>query len=132
MKKFIALLMVAMLACGSIGSALAQQNFDWSGGNSDFAAWTTVNGVAQYAQSSGSNWHITWTSTNIASNNRAVVRIFTSTGEYASSKFVYTTTSSDYHPYKDGCGKGKKDTGIWGRLDDRDSGPLIVKGVFYN
>ncbi len=132
MKKFVALLMVALLVCGSIGSAMAQQNFRWSGGNADFEPWTTIDGIAQYARSNGSNWHITWESSNISSSHRAVVRIFTSTGDYASSKWVYSTQSTAYHPYKDGCGGGKTDTGIWGRLDDRDSGTLSVKGVFYN
>lgn len=127
MKKFIALLMVALMICGSISSAMAQTTFEVKNlDSSDFYSWTTP------YPSSGQNWHITWTKSNISLTHRAVVRVF-SGSDYASSKFVYTYHSTNYHPYKDGYGGGNnKSTYLKGRLDDRDSGTLSAEGTFWN
>lgn len=83
-------------------------------------------------ESSGSNWHITWGANNLAPDKRAVVRILSKSGEYASSLWVYSSASTNYHPYKAGYGKGQAKTYIAGKLDDRDTGTLDVKGVFHN
>lgn len=83
-------------------------------------------------ESSGSNWHITWLSSNLSSKNRVVIRIYAGEGTYASALWVYSSASTTYHPYKTGFGNGKAITYIGGRMDDRDVGPIIVSGIFHN
>ena len=70
----------------------------------------------------------------ISSRRRAVVRIYAepSPGVYASSLYVYSTKSTAYHPYNSGFGNGARQTYIAGRMDNRDSGTLVVAGTFYN
>lgn len=127
MKKAIVFVLAAVLVLCCIASASASTSFSWSGSTtSGFPRW------GDDQTSSGAKWHIDWdSSSNISSSRRAVVRIL-SNGNYASSLFVYSTLSSNYHPYKDGYGYGLADTYIAGRLDDRDSGTLTVSGTFYN
>ena len=127
MKKLFAGFIAVMMLCLTLGSAMASTNFSWSGNDTvNFHAWGSPD------WSSGSNWHITWGDTNISSSLRAAVRIYAAPGEYASSIFVYSTESSAYHPYKSGYGNGAKKTYIAGRVDNRDSGTLVVDGTFYN
>ena len=130
MKKLFAGFLVVMMLYLSFGSAMASTNFSWSGdGSGDPKRW----GDSQ--ASSGNNWHITWGSnTTISSSKRAVVRIYAepSPGTYASSLYIYSTKSTAYHPYNSGFGNGLKDTYIAGRMDNRDSGTLVVEGTFYN
>lgn len=128
MKKILATILCAALLLSLTVSALAETSFSFSTtATSGYPAW------CEAAQSNGKNWHFTWDpETNIASNHRAVVRILTSEGNYASSLWVYSSLSTKYHPYNDSAAYGKADTCPAGRLDDRDSGTLIVKGTFWN
>lgn len=126
-EKLFAGFLAVMMLCLTLGSAMASTNFSWSGNDTvNFHAWGSPD------WSSGRNWHITWGDTNISSSLRAAVRIYAAPGEYASSIFVYSTESSAYHPYKSGYGNGAKKTYIAGRVDNRDSGTLVVDGTFYN
>lgn len=126
MKKFFALVLCLVTVC-SFTLASASTPFSYSGNEKvNFIRWS------QSDQSSGKNWHITWDDCNLSSTNRAVVRVFAAPGVYASSLFVYSSPSTAYHPYKSGYGQGKSNTYLGGRMDDRDSGSITVKGQFHN
>ncbi len=127
MKKFLALVMATMMICAVMTTAMAETTIEWEGEDTrNFHSWTTP------ADSSGGSWHIVWgENTNIASNLRAVVRVHS--GERAASAtWVYSSKSEKYHPYNSGFGYGACKTELRGRLDNRDSGWLIVDGTFYN
>lgn len=127
MKKFLALVLCTMMICAVMTMAMGETEITWSGSDTEnFHSWTTP------ADSSGGSWHIVWgDNTNIASDLRAVVRVHC--GESAASAtWVYSSKSSKYHPYNSGYGYGACEVELRGRLDDRDSGLLIVDGTFYN
>lgn len=129
MKKFVCFVLCVTLALSIGVTAFAATFFNFS--------TTATSGMLKWcdpAKSTGSNWHFTWSSgTNIASDCRAVVRIKTSDGSYASALWVYSTKSTKYHPYYDSAAQGLADTYPSGRLDDRDKGKeLKVVGYFYN
>ncbi len=128
MKKFGCFMLCMMLVLCLAVTAFASTDFSFSTtATSGFPAWCDP------AQSSGKNWHFTWNDeTNITSTHRAVVRILTAEGNYASALWVYSSKSTKYHPYNDSAAYGKAYTCPAGRLDDRDSGTLKVVGTFYN
>ena len=127
-KKFVCfMLCMALVLCLAV-TAFASTHFSFSTtATSGYPTWCGA------AKPSGKNWHFTWDSdTNIASDHRAVVCILTAEGNYASALWVYSSKSTKYHPYNDSAAYGKAYTCPAGRLDDRDSGTLIVIGDFYN
>lgn len=134
MKKFLALVLCTMMICAVASEALAATTFSFSTSQmTGYPCWTEPD------VSTGSKWHIEWDDkTNIQSDRRAVVRALSEDGNsYASSLFVYSSLSSDYHPYKDAYinrGGTEIKTRVGGRKDDRDgaSGTLIVVGTFFN
>ena len=129
MKKFVCFVLCVTLALSIGVTALAATYFDIrTTSTSDFTVWQ------ESATSTGKNWHFTWESgTNISENCRAVVRIMTSQGNYASSLWVYSTKSTKYHPYNDSASYGKADTCPSMRLDTRNVGQeLRAVGYFYN
>lgn len=126
MKKFFALFLCLVAVC-SFTLASASTTFSYSGNEKvNFIQWS------QPAKSTGKNWHITWGTNNLSSTNRAVVRVYAAPGVYASSLFVYSSPSTAYHPYKSAYGQGQSTTYLGGRMDNRDSGELNVKGEFHN
>lgn len=129
MKRFFGFLMCLVMLASMMSVASADISFNYStAATSGFPRWSNV-----ALESNGKNWHFTWASgTNIDSDTRAVIRILTDEGEYASSLWVYTTKSTDYHAYKDFAAYGGANTTPAGRLDDRDTGTLKVVGTFYN
>lgn len=129
MKKFLCFVFCCVLMASMMSVASADIPFSYStSATSGFPKWTTV-----ALESNGKNWHFTWDSgTNISSSCRAVIRILTDEGEYASSLWVYSTKSTNYHEYKDFAAYGGANTTPAGRLDDRDTGTLKVVGTFYN
>lgn len=127
MKKVFAAILSAIMLCLAMSGAMASTDFFWHGNDTvNFHAW----GPSQ--QSTGSNWHITWTEANMTNSLRAAVRIYAAPGTYSSSLYVYSLWSGAYHPYYSGFGDGGAYTYIAGRVDNRDVGILHVKGVFYN
>lgn len=126
MKRIIASVLLVMLV-STASLAFASTSFSYKGSEKvDFIQWS------QPAQSTGNYWHIVWGNNNLSSTKRAVVRVYAAPGVYASSLFVYDSPSTAYHPYKSGYGQGKSNTYLGGRMDNRDSGELNVKGEFYN
>ncbi|MDO4838154.1 MAG: hypothetical protein Q4B32_07140 [Clostridia bacterium] len=126
MKKIFALVLCLVAVC-SFTLASASTAFSYSGNEKvNFIQWS------QPAESTGNYWHIVWGKNNLSSTKRAVVRVYAAPGVYASSLFVYDSPSTAYHPYKSGYGQGKSNTYLGGRMDNRDSGELNVKGEFYN
>ena len=126
MKKFIAFVLGLVIMC-SVSLASASVNFQYSGSEKvNFIRWSDS------TKSSGKNWHITWGSNNLSSTKRAVVRVYSAPGVYASSLYVYDSASTAYHAYKSGYGQGKASVYLAGRMDDRDSGVLTVAGQFHN
>lgn len=135
MKKFFAMVLAAVMVCGMMSVACAATGF-----NVTTSVMSGFPPVTVPAVSTGSNWHITWgEGCNIASNRRAVVRALSEDGSaFASSLFVYSTTSAAYHPYKDAYINKTEDseikTCVGIRLDDRDGAqaPMKVNGIFHN
>lgn len=129
MKKLVGVVTCVVLLTSMISVASADIFFDYTtSAISGFPTWSNL-----ALQSNGKNWHFTWDDgTNIASNRRAVVRILTDEGNYASSLWVYSTRSTNYHAYNDSASYGKANTTPAGRLDDRDTGTLRVAGTFYD
>lgn len=126
MKKIVATVLSVVLLC-SASLASASTSFSYTGSETtDFIQWS------QPAESTGANWHLTWTKCNLSSTKRAVVRVYAAPGVYASSLYVYSSASTAYHPYKSGYGQGKANTYLGGRKDNRDTGTIIVSGEFYN
>lgn len=128
MRKALGIILCAAMLLSMAVSAVAETNFAFSTGSTSGApVW------AEAAPSTGANWHFTWDAgTNIASNRRAVIRILTSEGEYASALWVYSSLSTTYHPYTKNAANGCAFTCPAGRLDNRDRGTLVVKGTFWN
>ena len=132
MKKFIALLMAALLICGTVGAAMAETSFYYYGTKQyDFDPWSSP------ATATGKNWHITWgANANMTSNRRAVIRVLDGDDQstFASELWVYSSKSSAYHPYKDAWVNSGRKSCIGGHLDDRDSTTvaLYAYGTFHN
>lgn len=134
MKKFLALVLCTMMIFAVASEAFAATEFNFTTAKmSGFPAWTEPD------VSTGKNWHIEWDDvTNIEPTRRAVVRALSEDGmSYASSLFVYSSLSANYHPYKSAyinSNGSQIKTRVGGRKDDRDgaSGDLHVKGWFFN
>lgn len=126
MKKIIASVLLVVLVC-TASLASAATRFSYTGSETtDFIQWS------QPAESTGSNWHLTWENCDLSSTKRAVVRVYAAPGVYASSLYVYSSASTAYHPYKSGYGQGKANTYLGGRMDNRDTGTISVLGWFHN
>ena len=129
MKRLVAALSAVLCSTLIATSAMAAVDFSYSSAQTkDMVRWSDS------AESSGTRWHLTWdvNNSNISSTHRAAIRIYAGPGDYASALYVYSSYSTSYHNYYSGYGQGKKNTYIAGRLDNRDSGTLTVKGRFYN
>ncbi len=129
MKKLFGITICLVLVFSMLAVAHAEMAFYYqTTATSGIYSWTDYSDI-----SNGRQWHFTWENpTNISANRRAVVRIMTAEGTSASSLWVYSTRSTAYHPYNDSAAYGQAYVHPAGRLDNRDSGELIVTGVFYN
>jgi len=127
MKKFFALVLATMMICAVMTTAMAEIPISWSGSDTvAFHSWTDP------IFSDGAEWSIGWGEcTNISSNHRAVVRVY-SGNRVASAKWVYSAKKATPHPYAAEFADGNAMVTLYGRLDNRDTGLLVVDGIFYN
>lgn len=124
MKKFVALLMVAMLACVSVSTALAATaSISWSGTSTGWNIWSSNVSV------DGSDWKIEW-GTNNLSEVTAKVKIWKSDGDPASHTFYYTSASNASHGYLEAYDSSVK-VHVDGGRKTQGSEALTVHGTFY-
>lgn len=128
MKKTIFLALSILMICAISVSALAYGN-----GSYDIYTDSTTDYMdgcpgTNYLNT-GSNWRILIACGNVTSSHRLVMHI-KSGSAIASSTWVYSYDSGNYHPYKTAYQGAGHQVRVWGRLDNRDSGMLEVAGPF--
>lgn len=132
MKRILGMfLCVALLLSMTLPAYASTASLDFfysSSQTQSIVPWTEESVISE-----GTTWKIEWTTaTNISATRRAVVRILTAGGSKASSLWVYSSYSTKEHTYTDDVKNGQKYVHPAGRLDDRDSGTLMVDGTFWN
>jgi hypothetical protein len=126
MKKIIALVMCLAILCASV-SALAYKTTSYSINTSSTSEYQIA---SSQVTTTGANWYITYSSGNLSGSHRAVTRVHKG-ATAISSTWVYSGSSTTSHPYKSGyTGGGVSGVTFRGRLDDRDSGTLLMSGNF--
>lgn len=129
MKKFLALMMVAIMALTCVSSAFAAEyrRFNISTDSIDIFQI----GVANITKT-GNTWHISVDegASNLSETHRAVTRVHKGY-DSASSTWVYSGQNYTRHPYKTAFLGKQSGISYRGRLDNRDTGWLEFHGNFY-
>lgn len=122
MKKFFALLLCFVLVCSCISSAMAV-SFSWDSSSTTFSRWSET------TTADGGSWRISkWTKSNLSSDHKAAVKVYSAPGVYASHTFYYSSTSTNSHDYLSSVTDGT-DAYLAGKLYS-GSGNITVAGTF--
>ena len=92
MKRFVALLLIAMLCLFCVFPAMAV-TFVCASESTSFARWSDD------TTSVGTTWSLSWSACNLSSTRKAAVKIFHAPGVYASHTYYYQGRSTASHNY---------------------------------